>query len=134
MDFFLNSKLRIWPPDLVNYKYAITSLFKYPATHTLEQTPTFHRGNVCKHIHAHIRSYSSCKVSHPSQEPGLVARHEFKKMSIKCSEPSLTATAQLHPRPTPKHGHCLTCTSFRKQQSVIIAFRIKWVESCKSYT
>ena len=30
---FLNSELRIWPPDLVNYNYVITVLFKYPATY-----------------------------------------------------------------------------------------------------
>ena len=35
--FFLNSKLHVWPPDqpdLVNYNYVITFLFKYPTTHT----------------------------------------------------------------------------------------------------
>ena len=51
MDIFLNSKLRVWPPDLpdlVNFNYVITFFFKL---HTCRRTYT--------HLH---RSFSLCKV------------------------------------------------------------------------
>ena len=82
VDFLLNSKLRVWPPDLpdlVNYNYVTTFLFKYPTTHIPRQTPTFHTGNVCKHVQIHVHIYTGvtvhAKSSHSSQEPDLVARH-----------------------------------------------------------
>ena len=46
---FLNSQLRVWPPDLpdlVNYSYVKAFLFKH--THTCTQTNTYFSGGSCR--------------------------------------------------------------------------------------